>query len=304
MLVEDGEVGHGRRRVFYHGRRYHQAMLERWLQARDADTLRAAWSALGGVRKVVAHPQRWLTVHGAALLAEAMIGERADWILELGGLDPGYAIHRDVDACFVDHVLDVRERCHEAWTLHERRRREGGVQVLTVRCGTATGRPAGGVSTVVRVFDHARAVSVLIGASTVGVIGTVDLAPLDLHLYSQNFELPGVTDHLEVARGLVAMLAAELDAHYDTSTLWSRIGRTRRDRSIVHSFGEGERSITVSARAQAMTTEVHGLPWGHKIELGTAKREVGIGGYVVLRLPDADLDRVIARLGSVAPLGQ
>jgi hypothetical protein len=279
-------------------------MLEPWLKARDAASLRAAWTALRPVRREVTHPHRWLTVHGAARLAEVMLGERADWIVDLGGQQPSYETNRVVPECFVDHLWNVSYRCQEAWTLHERRGADGGVQVLTVSCGTVEGRPEGGVATTVRVFDRERAVSVHIGTHAVAVIGNVDLAPLDLYLVSQNFLIPDVSDHLEVARGLVAMLAAELDAHYDTSALWSRIGRARQEGSVVHTFGEGERSITVAVKGgdQAMTTTVHGLPWGHKIELGTVRRQRDVAGYIILRLPDADIDRVVGRLGAIAPL--
>jgi hypothetical protein len=280
-------------------------MLERWLDARDALSLRRAWTALAPVRRVVSHPHRWLTVHGAAELAGAMTGVRAEWIVDLGGQKPTYQIDRDTEGCFVDLVWDVGGPINEGWTLHERREGARGVQVLTVSCGTIEGRPEGGVATVVRVFDRDRAASVVIGSNVVATIGDVDLAPLDLYLFSQYFEMPATGEHVEMVRGFVAQLAAELDAYFDTSSLWTLTGRTAKDLTVEHTFGDGERALTIAVKRgkhPQTTAEVHGLPWGHKIELSISPQADGVSGYVVVRLPDADIDRVMARLGAIATL--
>jgi hypothetical protein len=243
-------------------------MLERWLAARDADAVRGAWAALAPVRHEITTARRQLTLHGAAQLAGAMLGERADWIVDVKGRPPAFAVDRVVDRGFVDHVWDIGGETRETWALHEQRDGLRGVQVLFVTGEALTGRPEGGGVTIVRVFDRDRAASIHVEGTTVATIGDIDLVPLDLYDFVQSFELPVARDGLAMLRSLVADL---------------------------------ERNVTITPTSYGYTiTTVHGLPWGHMLELGMANAEPR--GFVKLRLPGADIDRLLARLGAIATL--
>src|SRR5205085_698025 len=81
----------------------------------------------------------------------------------------------------------------------------------------------GGGATFVRVFDRSsrRAVSIRTYYETAWMIGdAIDLAPLDLFAKRVDFELTWNTDGVDMVRGLVAQLAAHLDARFETSTTW------------------------------------------------------------------------------------
>lgn len=285
--------------------------LHRWLEARDADAVREAWSALDPRVHVVTERRCSLDAYSAAQLAAAMLGERPEWIVDLTYARPAFEIERDVDACFLDHVWNLAGRCREAWTLHERRDGDRGVQVVTVSRGSSEPSPERASATVVRVFDRDRAASVHLFANTVATIGEVDLAPLDLHLSSQSFTLDTAYD-LATVRGLVAQLAAELDAHYDTSTLWPGVvAETVHDepafsKSIEHAFTNGGHALAVCEEIrgakQIATATVRGLPWGHKVEMEIEGRGNRLYGYIVVRLPETDIARLIARLGAIATL--
>jgi hypothetical protein len=283
-------------------------MLERWLSARDANALRSAWIALAPRRHELSHPDRTLTVHGAAQLAAAMLGERADWIVDLVRRPADVQVNRVTDACFVDDAWDVNGRCHETWELHEQRHGPVGVQVLIVGCGSVEGRPEGGSETVVRVFDRDRAASVRIGTNKVSTIGDIDLAPLDLYGFSQSFAITPTTSLLETLRGLIAQLAAELDAHYDTSPLWPSVGERKDEPTFgdgERTFGDGERSLTIRIDPRwynKTSVTVHGLPWGHSLEVYIQTHDNRTNGYLYGRLPNADIDRILARLGAIANL--
>jgi hypothetical protein len=268
-------------------------MLERWLAARDADTLRSAWTALAPRRHVVTQPPRHVTAYGAALLAQAMLGERPDWILERWPRNPDYHSDNVVGACFVDDAWDMG-RCHEIWDLWERRTGTRGIQVVSVGCGTVEGRPEGGSQTVVRVFDHDRAASILLESQRVSTIGEIDLAPLDLFSHSDYFG--PVEPSIEMLRGLVAQVAGEVDAHYDTSTAWQPTTPG------AMTFADGERSIEIAKDAyNKLTATVHGLPWGHQIAMSITA--TGSQGYAWVRLPTADIDRLFARLATIGKHG-
>jgi hypothetical protein len=276
-------------------------MLEGWLEARDGAAVRSAWTALAPRVHEVAHGRRELTMEGAALLAAAMLGERADWIVDLQpSVRPDFHLDQVVYDGFFDHVCDfTRARSRERWNLHERHDGTRGVQVVNVVFESVDGRPEGVSMTVVRVFDRDRAASVHIHGTTVATIGEVDLSPLELQSNVQSFELTTTLDS-EMLRGLVAQLAAEVDAHYDTSTLWPTVAPG--------TFADGERRVTIGAAdghnfVNGMTNaRVHGLPWGHKLDVSLEPRPRGAKGYIALRLPAAQIDRVIARLSALAKL--
>ena len=266
-------------------------MLEAWLEARDADSVRRAWTALAPRRHTFAK-NRKLTFHGAALLAEAMLGTRADWILESRKRrPPEFEVDRIVDESFVDGGWVMTGRSRETWKLHEQRDEVGGVQVLLVECSSIVGQPEGGGQTFVRVFDGDRAVSIAIDRDQVWTIGEVDLAPLDLLDFLEYFS-PSSYD-IDALRGLVAQVVTELDAHFDTSPLWREIDRRREADHEYRVFGDLPRSVAIRLDRHATpSVSVHGLPWGHALKFAH--------GYVRGRLPNADIDRVLARLAAIS----
>jgi hypothetical protein len=160
-------------------------VFERWLTARDADAVRSAWTALAPRRHEFSRRDRTLTLHGAARLAEAMLGERADWIVNVIGRPADFQTRGVVDACFLQDARIVSERCHETWDLHEHRDKLCGVPVVMVGVGSIGGQPDGCSETVVRIFDRDRAASVRIGSNRVATIGEVDIAALDLCGYDR-----------------------------------------------------------------------------------------------------------------------
>jgi hypothetical protein len=281
-------------------------LLVAWASARDAASVRAAWTAMSPVSRAVS-PNRILTAHSAALLAESMLGERPDWIVDLGGQTPAYVVDRIVDdGSYLDGAWDMGGRCNETWSLYERRDGARGVQLINISAGTVPGegRPEGAGATVVRIFDRDRAASVVIDSNWirgVATIGSVDLTPLELYRHVQSFELRSGTSDIETARGVIAQLASDLDAHYDTSTQWPTSGSVERAGSLVSTFAEGERSVEIIAQIyDHIRATVHGLPWGHQLELNIQTNATS--GYLVLRLLATDIDRVLARLGAIATL--
>ena len=267
-------------------------MLEPWLEARDAEAVRRAWTALAPRRHEFSNRNRCLTFQGAALLAEAMLGKRADWIVESRNRrPPEFEVARIVDASFVDGVWNVVDKCRETWSLHEQREGLRGVQVVFVEAGTVVGRPEGGGQTFVRVFDRDRAASITIDSNYVSTIGEVDLAPLDLLGFAEPFSSSSYD--VDALRGVVAQIASELDAHFDTSPQWPEVDRRRPDDDSYRVYGDGHRSVAIRvARHADPRVTVHGLPWGHDLQLSY--------GYVRGRLPNAAIDRVIARLASIS----
>lgn len=270
--------------------------IERWLSARTAGALRLAWAELAPRRRDLARHQ--LTLHGAARLAGALLGERADWLLAPVTAAPAFEADRVVEDCFFDAAWDNPQRCHETWCLDERRAGDRGVQLAVVSCGSAGGRPEGGSATVVRIFDRDRAASLVIETGKVATVGELDLAPLDLLRFSQAFLLPSVGDPREALRGLVALLASELDARFDTSAIWPRLAGPD---PTVERFGDAERSLAIRHEPGTYprtTAELHGLPWGHQL----AVLFQGHQGYACGQLPRVDIDHVLARLAASATL--
>jgi hypothetical protein len=254
--------------------------------------VRSAWQSLAAQRHEVGRRGRELTLHGAAQLAGAMLGTRADWIVKPDR--PADYRYDDVsDGSFVDDAWDVTGPCRETWDLHEQRDGDRGVQLLAVTSGTIEGRPEGGGVNVVRIFDGARAASVTLSSNNVSTVGAIDLAPLDLYRAGQGFTVDAAVPEVDMLRALVAQLAGELDAHYDTSPAWpSADGLTFRD---------GERAVELRHNnwyPRSMIA-VHGLPWGHQLDIYLQDGRGSLG----VQLPDADIDRVFARLATIAKPG-
>ncbi len=269
-------------------------MFEPWLAAREAAAVRAAWTALSPRQhQVGSHGDRTLTLHGAARLAEAMLGERADWIVDVTH-PPDFEAHRVVDETYFDEIWNGPQPCHEVWKLWEQRDGDRGVQLAEIGAGSIGGQPDGSGLAFVRVFDHVRAASIAIDTVKVSTIGEVDLSPLDLMRFTAASSIPPATTYVEALRGLLARLATELDAHYDTGPLWPRIDGGAAD-SDHQTFGEGERAISIRHDRSFgwIIASVEGLPWGQQLAV-----HLGLNGsqqYLYGRLPDADIDRVLAR---------
>ncbi len=285
-------------------------LIERWLAARDHAEVRAAWAALPSATHPWGSPHRQPTLHGAAMLADAMLGERADWLADSRqSLPPVYDDRGIREGSCLDHAWNVNEACDAQLTIHERRDGLRGVQLITVGAGTITGRPEGGGITVVRVFDRDRAAIVPIEAwnAPVATVGEVDLAPLDLLMASRSFALATGTHDVATARALIAQLAAEVDAHYDTSTLWpegpSVIGEHHwyePDVTSSQTFVDGERAVTiVNDRTGRLWAQAYGLPWGQRLGFYLDSR---LYGYIAMRFPAADLDRIEARIAAIGKI--
>ncbi|MBA2544257.1 MAG: hypothetical protein H0V17_31725 [Deltaproteobacteria bacterium] len=285
-------------------------LIERWLAARDHTEIRSAWAALPSVLHPLGGPRRDLTLHGAAKLAEAMLGERTDWIVDrTQSAPPVHDVRGISEGAFLDHAWNIDEACDAQLTIHERRDGLRGVQLIMIGSGTITGRPEGGGITVVRVFDRDRAAIVPIEAwnTPVATIGEVDLAPLDLVMASRSFEIASGSHDVATARALIAQLTAEVDAHYDTSTLWPE-GPIYVDEhhwyepevTSMQTFVDGERAVTiVSDRNGRLWAQVYGLPWGHRLGFYLDSR---LHGYIAMRFPSADLDRIEARIAAIGKL--
>jgi hypothetical protein len=272
--------------------------IERWLAARSAAALRLAWAELAPRRRDLAQRDRRLTLHGAAQLAGAVLGERADWLVAPSPGAPSFEVDRIVGDCFFDDAWDTRQRCNETWRLVERRAGDRGVQLATISCGSADGRPEGGSATVVRIFAPDRAASLVIETAKVSTIGELELAPLDLLRFSQAFALASVRDPIDALRGLVALLATELDARFDTSAIWPRLEPPA---AGLERFGDADRSLAIRHDAGTYprtTAEVHGLPWGHQLAVVLQ----GSQGHAYGQLPNTDIDHVLARLAATTEL--
>ena len=265
-------------------------MFEPWLSARDAVSMRDAWSRLAPKRHELPDRGRQLTLHGAAELAAAMLGERASWIVECDRTTPDYHSAGASDVGFaLDDAWDMTSECSVTWDVWER----PGVQVVRIGAGSLSGPPEGGSHTVVRVYAGDRAASVVIDTNIVSTVGAVDLAPLDLLGYSGSFKLAEPAT-IELARGVLAHLAAEHDAHFDTSAQWPLAGGTSRQ-----AFPDGERTVAIT-ESGGHINQIRATAepaWGTQIVVQINAYDGGTNGGVYLRLPTAAIDRVLARLG-------
>jgi hypothetical protein len=122
-------------------------------------------------------------------------------------------------------------------------------------------------------------------------------------MYSGSFTLASKTADIETARALVAQLAGELDAYFDTSTQWPLgplypPGDWYADSAWnPQTFVDGERAVTVSVdEHQRVWAQVHGLPWGHRLGFQLSPTS----SYLTMRLPNPDLDRVLARIAALS----
>lgn len=276
-------------------------LLERWLAARDHVAIRAAWAALPVTLHRIGTGQRSCTLHGAALLAQAMLGERADWLVERSQGTPVYNVLRISDGAVLDHVWNINEKNQENLVIHERRDGLRGVQLVVLSSGTVTGRPEGGAVKAVRIFDRDRAAVVPVETyvpTDVATIGDVDLAPLDLLLSSRPYQLEVREHDVATIRALVAQLVAEVDAHYDTSPQWveGHAAVEWYDMPSAQTFVDGSRGVSITDDRQGFQAQVLGLTWGQRFRFHLERN-----GYcsVTMQFPAAELDRIEARLAAL-----
>lgn len=275
-------------------------LLERWLAARDHVAIRAAWAALPVTRHRLGTVQRKCTLHGAALLAEAMLGERADWLVERSQGTPVYDVNRISEGAVLDHVWNIDEKNNESLVIHERRDGLRGVQLVMLSSGTVTGRPEGGAVKAVRIFDRDRAAVVPVETyveTDVATIGDVDLAPLDLLLSSRSYRLEVREHDVATMRALVAQLVSEVDAHYDTSPQWAE-GHAAVEWYDVASvqYVDGSRVVSIAHDQRSVQAQVLGLNWGQRFRFHLERN-----GYcnVTMQFSGAQLDRIEERLAAL-----
>lgn len=175
--------------------------------------------------------------------------------------------------------------------------------------GTGGRDPSGARATVLRVFDDARACAVVLGGRTAWTIGAaIDLAPLDLLDFSTTeLAVPWAYDATAI-RALIAQLAAEADAHFDTSATWPGATTDRRTfpeadglqlhaqrfaagahavEVVEHTYGTGRRSVRAA---------LHGLPWGHEVAVFLDEEDARLAGHLRVRLPRAAIASLALRL--------
>ena len=303
-----------------------------WLEARDSAALERAWTALAPVHNALGRAGWHLDGFGAAQLASSFLGvplDRLHWLTRTGDAlrddataPPPELVDRNAaEFCFVDDALDIRAACYEHWQLRELVIGDRGVQLLTV--GYRLDEQSGDTGTVIRIFDRAaqRGASIYCGSQRVSTIGDVDLGPLDLFVHTATFRNAAWKTHdLATTRGLVAQLAAEIDAHYDVSSAWpgrivdeQELLDVRRERVRItdHRFEADARAITITEQHHAEGSwdewswthaAVEGLPWGHALAVDIHTKPSGTFGHVTVRLPLALGERVIARLTTIPSL--
>ena len=176
---------------------------------------------------------------------------------------------------------------------------------------------------IVRVFDRSTrcGVSIPMYSTVVYLIGELDLSPLDLFSHRQYFKLAWKEHDLDSVRGLYAQLAADLDAHFDTSSTWDggltedRVieDREYRVRALAYRYASGPYAIELDTLVDPDTAEhprwltatVTGLPWGHALSgrIDNTRDPVwGVEGWLDLKLPRAQLEATLARLAAITNL--
>ena len=302
-----------------------------WLDARDGRALEAAWTALAATTiEIGPVPVRGVsdllgfhrTGHAATQLASAWLGmpiEKIEWLaigdeldLDRKGAPPAiFKDRRNVDFSFLEHEVKERD-VYEVWDIRELRTGKRGAQRVYLGWGRSDGSRDGGEGgrgTVMRFYDRELQIGVCIPyySRRVSFIGSVDVdkvvAPLDLFGFSINFRMPAwTTFDVDKARGLVAQLATEFDAHFDQSASWPQevladSGDGRRRSRYAHGphavhVGEDRPDGTVDIRLE-------GLPWGYDFDGGMRFLPESGHGYFNVRLPEESAMRMLARLWTI-----
>lgn len=298
-------------------------MFSEWLDARDAERLHAAWTALAPTNHTLGRPEWHTSSHGAILLAHQFLGwplDRLAWLARRGdelradASAPPQAL-TEATRAFLENVFDTPVQGPMRYSVRELAEGSRGVQLVT--CALAyyddtidANATVGG--SVIRLFDRRMRIgaSIVPGTQAASTIGAFDLAPLDLFEHTRGVRNSSWTQHdLAATRGMLAQLAAELDAHYDVSTAWpsqvvdqQAFQDPRRERVDVttYRYEAGPHAMLLTEQRHddwAWThAELEGLPWGHALSVDLHTRVTGTAGHVAFRLPLAEGDAVIARL--------
>ena len=222
---------------------------DRWIDARDGETLEREWWTLGAARVDVGElsrpfappgresSPRTLTIRpeGAALLAARFLGGSPErfgwWVTERSRTPnewpaPTFEVRRRASRSFLDGELDLHEHdCTESWAIREVTDGTRGVQHIALDCtwGELTREGGEGRSiTIIRVFDRETrcAVSIPLHHSAVWMLGELDLSPLDLFAERVSFRLRWRAYDSDSLRGFFARLTEGLDARLATCATW------------------------------------------------------------------------------------
>jgi hypothetical protein len=306
--------------------------LDAWLNARDGETLARAWAPLRAVEVPLAPgmPRAFAPPKGVAHLVGAFLGcspEQFEWFegwQHPRTPPPVFDIRRTVRRCFLDGTLDSHHECVEHWELHEVTAGTRGLQYLQIVYSYDLSEDRGSSRNAVRIFDRrtSSAVSIPIYSTSAWMIGVpIDLTPL-LFTHEVSFKLPWTRYDLDAARGLIAQLTADLDAHFDTSPSWSGgvTATSAKDeswytmRKQTHRFESGAFAVELEDTEQTMDFEtgktvthtlvaaVHGLPWGHEVSVRLDSADDprwGVTGTVKYTVPRDQLAAALARLAGV-----
>jgi hypothetical protein len=293
-----------------------------WLDARDAATAAREWETLDA-KGVQIGIDRSTRPDAVAVLAASFLGhppDRFKWFMaepwESEQLPPATSrTGGEVPRLVFDGVVLCDHDCGHSVEIREVVEGTRGMQHIKVEWywGDFTREGGnGGGATFVRVFDRIsrRAASIRTHHETAWMIGdAIDLAPLDLFGKRVELELTWKTYGVDMVRGLVAQLAADLDAHFATSTTWpggmimERINEVgdQRFRQRDFRYASGAFAIGVSEFVDLAVNDagrtsfvVEGLPKGWlRGSLDT------VTGWIDLRLPRAQLDATLDRLAGI-----
>jgi hypothetical protein len=304
-----------------------------WIDARDGETLAREWATVNA-KSVAIGEARWLSIKptAVAVLAANFLGSSPDcfaWFAaepwESEKLPPPtFSVGREVSRCTFEGVVHVPHECGEVWKIRELVEGPRGVQHIDLQYHwgeyTRDGGNGGGL-TVVRLYDRstAQGVSIRLSGQDVWVIGEpLDLSALDLFSQRTELRLPWKRYDPDAILGLVARLAADLDAHFDTAPAWPGglvsdevVGTDTRVRRREYRYASGGYAIEMSdfrypedlpEGTGRMNTRIEGLPWGHQVcprLEGSDDPVWGMKGSLDLTLPRAQLDATIARLAAI-----
>lgn len=302
-----------------------------YLDARDGTALAAAWSAVSPTT-IDLSPERptgvgilgfYWSGFALARLARAWLGLPLDafhWLtideLYLASSNapaPTFSAATKSSRSFLEHRFDERD-CFEDWTVREMHAGSRAMQWVHVGWGrgpmTREGGE-GGSGTVVRFVDRGAqiGISVVPYTSKIIVFGEVDLAPvraaLDLFDFNPNFRMPASAFAPDHVRALVAQLASEIDAHFDTSATWSgRIVHAEDEHYAETHYEQDGFVVEVQTRRGLGTVDIalRGLPADQQFVGGVRFTPEATYAYFNIRLPAELALRVTARLATIEGL--
>jgi hypothetical protein len=303
-----------------------------WLDARDAATAMREWETLDA-KRVQITTDRSTRSDAVAVLAASFLGsppDRFKWFMaepwQSDQLPPATSrTGGEVPRLVFDGVVLCDHGCGHSVEIREVVETTRGMHHIKVEWywGEFTREGGnGGGATFVRVFDRSskRAVSIRTYDETAWMIGdALDLAPLDLFGERVEFKLAWKTYDVDMVRGLVAQLAADLDAHFDTSTTWSggmvneqinKVGDMQ-FRQRDYRYASGAFAICISQFVDLAVNDsgrtsfvVEGLPmgWLRGSLVADTDSQFAVAGSIDPRLPRALLDATLGRLARIPNL--